>query len=334
MIIGILNETNHHENRVCITPQNVKKYILQGFKVLIETNAGIKAGFDNKQYISSGAKIKKNSKEILQQSNIILKIKPPTINELKDVQKSAFIIGNFQNSIPNDLLKQIRQKSLNCFALEKTPRISKAQNFDILSSQDNLSGYQAVIKACELLKKSVPMMITSAGSLPPIKFLILGIGVSGLQAIATATRLGGKVYAHDIRAETKEQAQSLGAVFVQNINEILSEIDVIIASAFSSSQKAPILIKKNMLKKMSKGAVIIDMAISNGGNIEGSQNLKTSIIHNCSVYANSNLANQIPQSASILYSNNLSNFITYLGLTPGTELSLNKADEIIKATLI
>jgi NAD(P) transhydrogenase subunit alpha len=334
MIIGIINEINSHEHRVCATPQTVKKYINQGFKVLIETNAGQASGFENEQYISSGAQIKKSSKEILQQSDILLKIAPLTIDKFKYIKKSAFIIGKFQDSLTEDLLKQIRQKSLSCFALEKIPRVSKTQSFDILSSQDSLSGYQAIMKASSLLKETIPMMITSAGTLPPIKFLILGIGIAGLQAIATAKRLGGKVYAHDIRPETKEQAQSLGAIFIEDISSIISNVDVIITCAAPISKKAPILIKKTIIKLMKKGSILIDMSISAGGNIEGSQNLKLTDIHHCIVYANSNLADQIPKSASTLIANNFSNFIDYLSLNPNTKPSIDKTDKIIKATLI
>ena len=301
---------------------------------MVETNAGVKSCFDDSSYISSGAIIKEQASAILRQSDILLKVTPPTITEIKNVKNSALIIANFQNSSSAELLDTIRKKTLTCFALEKLPRISKTQSFDILSSQENLSGYQSIIKAAELLKKSVPMMITSAGTLPPIKFLILGVGIAGLQAIATAKRLGAKVYAHDIRDETKEQVQSLGAIFIQNINEIISDVDVVIASAFSQNKKAPVIIKKTTIKDMKKGALLIDMAISQGGNIEGSKNLKNINIYNCQIYANSNLANLVPQSASTLYSNNLSNFIEYLGLKAKTKPILNISDDVIKAVLL
>lgn len=334
MIITTTKELSLSENRVAITPQSAKKYITQGFKVIIESNAGINSGFDDSLYSIVGAEIKNDTIDILRQSDVLLKINPPTINELKHIKKSSFILANFNGSISKELSKQIHKKTLNCFALEKTPRISKAQSFDILSSQDSLSGYQAVIKASELLNRSIPMMITSAGTLAPIKFLILGIGVAGLQAIATAKRLGAKVYAHDIRSETKEQAQSLGAIFIEDINEIISQIDVVISSAFSPDKKAPLLIKKSTLKTMKKYSVLIDMAISNGGNIEGSKACEVIDISGRKIYADSNLANQVPQSASILYANNLSNFIDYLALKPDQTPLINKKDEIIKATFI
>ena len=333
MIITTVKETAM-ENRVAITPQTTKKYVSQGFKVIIESNAGIKSGFDDSLYISAGGQIKKNTADILRQSDILLKINSPTINELKNINKSSLILADFKNSISDELLNHIRKKTLNCFALEKLPRISKTQSFDISSSQDSLSGYQAVIKSAELLKNAIPMMITSAGTITAIKFLILGIGVAGLQAIATAKRLGGKVYAFDIRPETKEQAQSLGAIFVDNINDIITDIDVVITSAFTSGKKAPVLIKNKILKTMKTGSLLIDMAVSSGGNIKGSQADKTINIFNCQIYGNSNLASQIPQSASILFANNLSNFIDYLAITPTTKPTINKNDEIIKAALI
>lgn len=334
MIIGITKETALFENRVSATPDTVKKYISQGLKVIIESNAGASAYFDDKEYISSGATIEKKSTNILQKSDILFKIVPPTLDELKYIKKSAIIITNFSKLPSPEVLSQIHSKEIICFALERLPRISKSQSFDILSSQDNLSGYQAVIKSAQLLKKSIPMMITAAGTLTPIKFLILGIGIAGLQAIATAKRLGAKVYAHDIRIETKEQAESLGAIFIENINEIIKDIDVIISCAFSIGKKAPILITKNNIKTLKKGSVLIDMAIIGGGNIEGSQDLK---IIDCSgryIYANSTFANEIPQSASILYAKNLSNFIDYLKIKPNEQINIDKTDEIIKSTLI
>ena len=334
MIIVILKETSPYENRVSATPQTVKKFVSQGFDVLIEKQAGECSYFDDSEYVSAKAKIKSTSVDILRLSDILLKIQPPTTTELKYIKNSSIIICNFQNHISNELLRSIKSKSLTCFALEKIPRISKTQPFDILSSQDNLSGYQAVIKSAQFLTKSIPMMITSAGTVTALKFLILGIGVAGLQAIATAKRLGAKVYAHDIRPETKEQAQSLGAIFLSDISDIIKDIDVIIASAFSIGKKAPVLIKSKDIKKMKKGSILIDMAVAFGGNIEGSQNFKLINITNRQVYANSTLANEIPQTASQLYANNLSNFIDYLQINPKKTLQLNNSDEIIQSVLI
>ncbi len=326
MIIGILKETSSFENRVSATPATIKKFTSQGFEVWIEKNAGLSSLFYDSEYIASGAKIKKNATDIFCSSDILLTLNPASIKKSK---KSSVIIGDFHNSIPSSSLK-----NSTCFALEKLPRISKAQPFDILSSQNNLSGYQAVIKATSLLKKSIPMMITSAGTITPVKFLIIGLGVAGLQAIATAKRLGAKIYAHDIRPETKEQAKSLGAIFIENINDILNDIDVIIASAFSPTSKAPVLITENDIKKMTKGSVLIDMAITQGGNIEHSQNLKIINFNDNQIYADSNLANEIPQTASRLYANNLSNFIDYLKITPQNIPSFNLNDDIIKSTII
>lgn len=329
MIIGIPKELPLSEKRVAATPTSVKKLISQGFEVWIEKNAGLSSLFYDSQYIDCGASIKKNSTEIFNSSDIILSVCPPVTIKNKNLKKSSVIIGNFQNLMPSSYLK-----NSTCFALEKLPRISKSQPFDILSSQNNLSGYQAVIKATSLLKKSIPMMITSAGTITPVKFLIIGLGVAGLQAIATAKRLGAKIYAHDIRSETKEQAKSLGAIFIENINDILNDIDVIIASAFYPTSKAPILITENDIKKMTKGSVLIDMAITQGGNIEHSKNLKIINFNDNQIYADSNLANEIPQTASQLYANNLSNFIDYLKITPQNIPSFNLNDDIIKSTLI
>ena len=326
MIIGIVKETTPFENRVSATPASTKKLASQGFNIWFEKGAGTSAGFFDSEYISAGAQIKNNSKEILQSSDILLMLNPLQLQKLK---KSNIIIGNFQNRIPPAIFK-----NSTCFALEKLPRISKAQPFDILSSQNNLSGYQAIIKSAFMLKKSIPMMITSAGTIIPTKFLILGLGVAGLQAAATAKRLGAKVYAYDIRPETKEQAQSLGAIFINDLKKILPDIDVIIASAFSSNKKAPLLIKQKDFKILKKGTILIDMAIAQGGNIESAKNLKITKKNDCLIYANNNLANEIPQTSSQLYANNLSNFIDYLKITPDKIPSFDINDEIIKATLI
>lgn len=329
MIIGIINETSNYENRVAATPSSVKKFVLQGFEVWLETNAGLASGFSDSEYILAGAAIKTNFKDIVSASDILLMLYPSLLKKTKFLKNSVIIIGNFQHTaLSNDL------KKVTCFALEKLPRISKAQPFDILSSQDNLSGYQAIIKSTSMLKKSIPMMITSAGTIIPAKFLIIGLGVAGLQAIATAKRLGAKVYAHDIRPETKEQAKSLGSIFVDDFKEILPEIDVVISCAFSADKKAPLLIHKTDIKKMKEGSVLIDMAINNGGNIEGAQNMKSININNCQIYANGSLSNGIPQSASIFYSNNLSNFVDYLKISPDAPVKFDIKDDIIKATLI
>ena len=333
MIIGILKETFPEETRIAATPQTTASFQKAGFDVWIEQSAGIKAGFEDNLFKQSGAKIKKDKKEILKNADIILKINAPDKEETTLYKQKATLIGNLQN-LSQPVIESLKTKHAICFALEKMPRLSRAQPFDILSSQNNLAGYQAVIKAASLTKNIFPMMITSAGTLPPLKVLVIGIGVAGLQAVATAKRLGAKVYAYDIREEAKEQSQSLGAVFIENIKSFLPETNILITSAFSAGKKAPLLIKKADIDLMPAGAVLIDMAAEFGGNIEGSLNGKTILYQSKLIDGNSRLETEIPTSASILFANNLLNFVKFLTSNATDKISVDMTDPILKETCI
>lgn len=340
MIIAILKEITPHETRVAITPQIVKKYVDLGFKVHIETKAGELAGFSDEDFKTAGGIIKNSAQQTISKANIIIKINAPLSEEINLFQPSQVIIANFHHTIPSALVS----KQVICFALEKMPRISRAQNIDILSSQNNLAGYQAVIKAFNLLPKVAPLMMTAAGTIPPAKVLILGVGVAGLQAIATAKRLGAIVYGSDIRPEVKEQVESLGGKFISansndnnsqqenNIFKLLPQIDIVITSALIPAQKAPLLINKTMLKLLPPHSVIIDMASSSGGNVEGSINAKITKFNNLKIYGGGDLITEIPNSASHLFAQNLFNFINFI--SPSTPQELNFNDEIISATCI
>ena len=333
MIIGILKETSPEETRIAATPQTAVSFQKAGFDVWIEQSAGIKAGFEDNLFKQSGAQIKKDKKEILKNADIILKINAPDKEETTLYKQKATLIGNLQN-LSQPVIESLKTKHAACFALEKMPRLSRAQPFDILSSQNNLAGYQAVIKAASLAKNIFPMMITSAGTLPPLKVLVIGIGVAGLQAVATAKRLGAKVYAYDIREEAKEQSQSLGAVFIENIKSFLPETNILITSAFSTGKKAPLLIKKADIDLMPAGAVLIDMAAEFGGNIEGSLNGKTILYQSKLIDGNSRLETEIPTSASILFANNLLNFVMFLTSNATDKISVDMTDPILKETCI
>lgn len=333
MIIGILKEAFPKETRVAATPQTTSAFKKAGFDIWVEQSAGINAGFDDTFFKQAGAQIKKDKKEILRNADIILKINAPDKDEAILYKPQTVLIGNLQNLTPQSF-EELKKKLTTCFALEKMPRISRAQPFDILSSQNNLAGYQAVIKAASLSQKSFPMMITSAGTLPPIKVLVTGIGVAGLQAIATAKRLGAKVYAYDIREDTKEQSQSLGAVFIENIKSFLPETDILITSAFSTGKKAPLLIKKTDIDSMPSGAVLIDMAAEFGGNIEGSINGQTIFHQSKLIDGNSRLETEIPMSASTLFANNLLNFVNFLTSNATDKISADMTDPLLKETCI
>ena len=212
MIIGTINQTTAFETRVCITPQTAAELRRLGFDVLVEQSAGLKAGFSDKEYQNAGAEIKSSAAGICQKCDILLCLSPPTSAEIEKIKENTVIIGILEDI--DNLPAALKKKKATCLALENLPRLSRAQPFDILSSQNNLSGYRAVIEAVGLSRKSSAMMITSAGTLPPLRFLIIGLGVAGLQAVATAKRLGGKVYVNDPRPETKEQAPSFGSAYV------------------------------------------------------------------------------------------------------------------------
>jgi len=334
MIIGIIKETQNQETRVAITPQSIAQLRQKGFEIIIEQSAGQSAFFYDNDYQTAGAKICSSAPKILSQSDILLQIAPPKISQLHYLKKQATIITDFQNYSVNNYLPKLKQQNLNCFALNQLPRISRAQPFDILSSQSNIAGYQAVIYAANLIPKMIPMMFTSAGTIPPQKFLIIGIGVAGLQAIATAKRLGGKVYAHDPRLETKEQTESLGAIYIDNINTVIYDCDIIICSAFSPNKQAPLIIEDSILNRLHPNTILIDMATSHGGNIAHSQNDQIININNCTIYGNNNFATQLPTTASNLFAANLTNFIDYIYLPDTSSLNFNIDDEIISSTLI
>ena len=355
MIISILKEIIPNETRVAITPQIVKKYIDLGFKIQIETKAGELSGFSDKDYKIAGADIKTSAIETVANADIIIKINAPLPKEIELFSPSQLIIANFINTIFPSLVS----KHLTCFALENMPRISRAQNMDILSSQNNLAGYQAIIKAFGLLSKVAPLMMTAAGTIPPAKVLVLGVGVAGLQAIATAKRLGAVVYASDVRPEVKEQVESLGGKFisievdndiltsggyVKNVSpsyltrqkevliQLLPQIDIIITSALVIGKKAPLLLNKKMLKYLPSNSVIIDMASSSGGNVEGSITNKIIKYNNLKIYGGGDLITEVPNSASHLFAQNIFNFINFAYSTPNRQL--NFEDEIISATCI
>ena len=334
MIIGILNQTSEFETRTVATPQTVSLLKKLGFDIFIESNSGLSAGFDNDDYQNAGAAIHKNPTEIISKSNILLCLSAPKISDLKKLKPQTPLIGNFQDLTDTSALSDLQNKQITCFALEKLPRLSRAQPFDILSSQNNLAGYRAAVEAVELSGQAAPMMITSAGTLPPLKFLIIGAGVAGLQAIATAKRLGGKVYASDPREETKDQIKSLGATPVEDIKTILMQCNIIITSAFSAGKEAPLIITGAMLEQLPKGAVLIDMAAQYGGNIEGAKNFEIIRRDGRIIYGNSNLAAKIPYSASLLLANNFYNFINYIYSPENKTISPDFNDPLISGIVL
>ena len=328
MLIAVAKETTPHETRVALIPKHIADFTKADITVQVEKNAGQCAGFCDEEYRQAGAKICKNATETYQQADIILKICSPEEKELKNFAPHQTLICNMQYDNLQKKVQLFSKARINLFALDLIPRISRAQSMDILSSQNNLDGYMAVIIGAANCHSAFPLMITAAGSLPPLKVLIMGLGVAGLQAVATARRLGAQVYVYDNRVETEEQAQSLGATFIKNItNDFLSSIQLLITSAQPKGKLAPKLLTPEQLKALSPCCIIIDLAAAGGGNIS-----KEYLSPNIKLIQDSYLVRRIPRSASILYSENIFNFCKLL--IKNNQLSPDFQDEIICKTLI
>ena len=361
MIIAVLKEITPGENRVAATPDIVRKYIDWGMKVRIEKDAGQTAGFADSDYTEAGAEIAETPAETVQDAAIILKIWAPLASEDPLFRHGQIIIANFQALAQRERIKTIASLGVTSFALDLMPRISRAQSMDILSSQSNLAGYKAVIEAFNLLPKAAPMMMTAAGTNAPARVLVLGAGVAGLQAIATAKRLGAVVYASDVRAAVREQVESLGGKFVEvpqdenletkggyakeasaeylrrqkvAVANRLRQTDIAITTALIPGKPAPKLIDDTMLKEMPRGAVIIDMAAAAGGNVAGSRNNMLTDIHGVRLLGNSNLAAGIPNSASLLYAKNIFNFLSAQYDRDNKDFKFNFDDDLVSQTCV
>ena len=362
MIVATVKEKNEFENRVSITPDTCKSYIKAGLDVIIEKNAGYNASFLDSVYKESGANVL-DREQVLQKADILVSVSTILENsDLEILKKKAVIVGGFNPYENGEKIKKIIGKNLSLISLDFLPRISRAQSMDILSSQANLAGYKAVIEASSIFKKALPMMMTAAGTIIPAKCLILGAGVAGLQAIATAKRLGCVVSAFDVRPEVEEQVNSLGAKFVKvedgentketqtvyakemsedykkkqlrAIHDVAVNMDIIISTALIPGKKAPLLIESNTISQMKSGSILIDLASSSGGNIEGSKIGEKVNINDCVVYAPRNLPSLIAYDASLLFSKNIYNFISNF-ITENKIFDIEAKDELLlKTTLV
>ncbi|WP_032139167.1 NAD(P) transhydrogenase subunit alpha [Rickettsia tamurae] len=361
MKIVALKEKAKHETRAAITPEVAGLLVKKGYAVTVEKDIGLHAGFLDEEYIALGAKISSVPLEIISDADIILKVQPSSVtdkySELEFAKKGAIILGLLSPYLNHEYIKAAAKKKLTTFAMEFVPRITKAQNMDALSSQGNLVGYRAVIEASYHYTRAFPMMMTAAGTISPCKTLVLGIGVAGLQAIATAKRLGSIVAGYDVRAATKEQVESLGAKFVspelqedlqdksgyaqessedykakqeEFLARIIKGYDIVITTAQIPRKKAPLLVTEKMLEFMKHGSVIVDIATSTGGNVEGSEPDKIVTKHGVTIIGFSNLATKIATDSSKLYAKNLYNFLTY-ALQDG---KFNMDDELVRDMLI
>ena len=361
MIIGSNLENQEIEKRVAITPEIIKKYISLGFEINLIHNYGAHIGFQDSNYEKLGAKIILDEKDLINNSDIIIQIRLPNDNHLSLIKENQTIIGSLDIHVNKEKLKNLLNKKINIFSLDLLPRITRAQSMDILSSQANLAGYKAVVESFANFEKAIPMMMTAAGTVPAAKVLVVGAGVAGLQAIATAKRMGAIVFATDVRMASKEQVESLGGKFLtvtgsenleteggyakeasddfkkkqeELLKDTLRKIDIVICTALIPGKKAPLIIKENMISNMQPGSLIYDLAASQGGNTVFTEADKVINKNGVKIMGEKNVLNKLPVSASNLYAKNLFNFVSNLYDKENKKIIINMEDEIIKNTLI
>lgn len=365
MKVAILKQREAGEKRVAIHPEIVKQMVTKNINVCIESGAGEAANISDEAFIAAGAKISRVPLEILADCDALLKVQVTDCNkdfkELEFMRKDSAIIGLFDPANNQNLINKMHDKSINCFAMEMLPRISRAQSMDVLSSQSNLAGYRAVIDSAYHISKVFPMLMTAAGTIFPAKVLVLGVGVAGLQAIATAKRLGASVFAFDVRKETKEQVESLGGTFIevqaeeeggtkegyakemtddykrkqaQLIEAKIAEVDIVITTALIPGKQSPILVTKQMVEKMKPGSVIYDLAAVGGGNCELTQKGEITEFHGVRIIGFTNILSEVANEASRLYAKNLFNFLAVLSGGEYNGIKVNMDDELVAKTLI
>ncbi len=359
MIIGSISENKNLEKRISITPDISKKYISNGFKVKIEKGIANHLGIKDDEFAKVGCDL--DSREnILKVSDVLLQMNLPSDEDLKIIKEKNILIGNFNLNNNQEKINKYKSK-ISIFSLELLPRITRAQSMDILSSQANLAGYKAVVDSFSLFKKAIPMMMTAAGTVPAAKVLIVGAGVAGLQAIATAKRMGAIVFATDVRLASKEQVESLGGKFLvvegsENLEteggyaketsedfkkkqenlilETLKKIDIVICTALIPGKKAPKIINENMIENMQPGSIIYDLAASQGGNAAFTKTDEIVEKNGVMIVGESVILNKLPVSASNLYAKNLFNFVLNLYDKKNNKININMEDEIVINTLV
>jgi NAD(P) transhydrogenase subunit alpha len=361
MKIASILENQTIEKRIAITPDIAKKYISLGFDVSLSENYGSHLGIKDKEYEELGVTIEKDEKDILINSDIIVQLGLLSDDRNSLLKQNQILIGVLNPHDNKDKIDNLVKKNINIFSLELLPRITRAQSMDILSSQANLAGYKAVIESFANFEKAIPMMMTAAGTIPAAKVLVVGAGVAGLQAIATAKRMGAIVFATDVRMASKEQVESLGGKFLtvegsenleseggyakeasddfkkkqeKLLSETLKKIDIVICTALIPGKKAPIIIKEDMINNMKAGSIIYDLAAIQGGNTAHTK--VNEIVDNkgIKIMGESNILNKLPTSASNLYAKNVFNFVSNLYDKENNKININLEDEIIEKTLI
>jgi len=354
-------ENQDFEKRIAVTPESAKKYSSIGFEVCLPKNYGAKLGIKDQEYITQGVKLLDDEKELIKNAEIIVQLGLPSDDKLSLLKENQNLIGVLNPFKNKEKLDNLLKKKINNFSLELLPRITRAQSMDILSSQANLAGYKAVIEAFAEFKKAIPMMMTAAGTVPAAKVLVVGAGVAGLQAIATAKRMGAIVFATDVRMASKEQVESLGGKFLtvdgsENLetkggyakeasedfkkkqedllSETLKKIDIVICTALIPGKKAPVIIKESMIKNMQTGSIIYDLAAVQGGNTAYTEVDKVINKDGVKIMGEMNILNKLPISASTLYAKNMFNFVSNLLDKENKKININLEDEIIEKTLV
>ena len=361
MKIVSVSENKEFEKRIAITPDIAKKYISLGFEVYLSENYGDHLGFKDNEYNEIGVKTFRDEKTVMNDADVIVQLGLPSEDKLSLIKKNQTLIGILDPYNNKEKIKNLVKNNINIFSLELLPRITRAQSMDILSSQANLAGYKAVIESFANFEKAIPMMITAAGTVPAAKVLVVGAGVAGLQAIATAKRMGAIVFATDVRMASKEQVESLGGKFLtvegaENLEteggyaketsddfkkkqedllgETLKKIDIVICTALIPGKKAPLIIKDSMINGMQAGSIIYDLAAIQGGNTTYTEVDKIVDKGGIKIMGETNILNKLPTSASSLYAKNVFNFVSNLYEKDNNKININLDDEIIEKTLI
>ncbi|MCB0734159.1 MAG: Re/Si-specific NAD(P)(+) transhydrogenase subunit alpha [Flavobacteriales bacterium] len=355
MKIGVLKESRQGEKRVALSPQAVKQLVQKGHSILVEKGAGERSAFTDAMYLDAGAEVAEAGAVF--SSDILVKVNPFNNDEVDQMKEGQATFSLLYHMVNADLVQKLNGKGVSAFSMDAIPRISRAQSMDVLSSQSNLAGYKAVLLGANEMTKIFPMMMTAAGTVIPAKVLIYGVGVAGLQAIATAKRLGAVVEATDVRPETKEQAESLGAKFIvvegeteseggyakevtdeykrkqkEAVNKSLFAADLVITTALVPGRKAPVLIDEDQVKQMKFGSVIVDMAAEQGGNCTLAEAGKIVEKHGVRIMGLENLPSMLATNASELYAKNLTTFLDHLIKDDAFQWDLE--EEITDGTLI
>jgi NAD(P) transhydrogenase subunit alpha len=361
MRIVSVSENHKIEKRISITPEIAKKYIALGLEVSLPENYAEHLGIKDNEFKEIGATISKDEKEIINSADIIVQLGLPTEDKTSLIKENQTLVGVLNPYNNEDKINDLVKRNINVLSLELLPRITRAQSMDILSSQANLAGYKAVLESFANFEKAIPMMMTAAGTIPAAKVLVVGAGVAGLQAIATAKRMGAIVFATDVRIASKEQVESLGGKFLtvegtENLEtdggyakeasddfkkkqegllaETLKKIDIVICTALIPGRKAPVIIKDLMINNMQAGSVIYDLAAVQGGNTSFTKVDQVIDKNGVRIMGESNILNKLPVSASNLYAKNVFNFVSNLYDKESKKIDINLEDEIIEKTLI